>query len=106
MHQFNTGLKGAMEWVSNYHDDVEAKFLDGLKRLPPFGSKVDEELEEYVLGMANWPRGHDCWSFESGRYFGNKGLEIQESRCVPLLPMVSKKPNLKREKVVVSLVEL
>jgi hypothetical protein len=106
MHQFNIGLKDAMEWVVNYHEEVEAKFLDGLKRLPSFGSKVDEQLEEYILGLANWPRCNDCWNFESGRYFGNKGLEIQESRYVPLLPKVSINPNLKREEVVVPLVEL
>lgn len=106
MHQFNTDLEGAMKWVVNYHEDVEAKFLDGLKRVPSFGPAVDKQLEEYIVAIAMWPRTNDCWNFESGRYFGSKGLEIQKTRYVPLLPKVKGDPTLKKEKVVVPLVSL
>ncbi|PPQ98466.1 hypothetical protein CVT26_013867 [Gymnopilus dilepis] len=106
MHQFNVDLEGAMQWVVEYHKEVERRFLDGLKRVPSWGPKIDAQMEEYIYGLANWPRCNDCWNFESGRYFGNKGLEIQKSRLVPLLPKNLPDSHLRRENVIVPLVEL
>ncbi|KAF9806349.1 hypothetical protein IEO21_08705 [Rhodonia placenta] len=106
MHQFNIDLEAAMTWVASYHKDVENKFLDGMKELPSFGPVVDKELEEYILALAIWPRTNDCWNFESGRYFGSKGLQVQKTRYVPLLPKVKTDPTLKQKQVVVSLVDL
>ncbi|KAJ7645684.1 isoprenoid synthase domain-containing protein [Mycena polygramma] len=106
MHQFNIDLGAAMAWVCDYHEEVEARFLDGLKRVPGFGPGVDEQLHEYIEHLANWPRCNDCWNFESGRYFGNKGVEIQRTRHVVLMAKVKMDPSLKRENVVVPLVEL
>ncbi|KAJ7137766.1 terpenoid synthase [Mycena epipterygia] len=106
MHQFNFDLYGAMAWVVHYHEEVETRFLDALKRVPSFGPEVDSQLHEYIEHLANWPRCNDCWNFESGRYFGNKGLEFQKTRYVPLLPKVDMDRTLKRENVVVPLVPL
>ncbi|KAJ7110784.1 isoprenoid synthase domain-containing protein [Mycena crocata] len=106
MHQFNIDLHAAMAWVVDYHEEVETRFLDGLKRVPSFGPKVDRQLREYIEHLANWPRCNDCWNFESGRYFGNKGWEIKKTRYVPLLPKAELDRTLKRENVVVPLVEL
>ncbi|KAH7887274.1 isoprenoid synthase domain-containing protein [Phlebopus sp. FC_14] len=106
MHQFNTNLEGAMAWVVDYHDEVETKFLDALKRVPSFGPRVDKEVQEYITHLAGWPRCNDCWNFESGRYFGDKGRMIQKTRYVPLLPKVQQDPEAKREEVVVPLVNL
>lgn len=106
MHRFNINLEAAMAWVASYHKDVENKFLDGMKELPSFGPVVDKELEEYILALAIWPRTNDCWNFESGRYFGSKGLQVQRTRYVPLLPKVKTDPTLKQKQIVVSLVDL
>ncbi|KZT01823.1 terpenoid synthase [Laetiporus sulphureus 93-53] len=106
MRQFNVDLYGAMAWAVQYHEKVEAAFIDGLKRIPSWGEQIDEQVDEYVLGLANWLRANDCWSFESGRYFGNKGLEVQKTRYVPVLPKVKQKSSLHREQVVVPLVDL
>lgn len=94
-----------MNWVADYHTEVESRFLDGLKRLPSWGPEMDRQVQQYVYGLANWPRCNDCWNFESGRYFGSKGLEIQKSRVVPLYPKVSPAQILRRENVVVPLVD-
>lgn len=107
MHNFGYSFDEALQWVANYHDDVEARFLDGLKRLPSFGPEVDPQIQEFILAIAMWPRANDCWNFESGRYFGTKGLEIQKTRRVPLLPkVVGNHRSLRRENVVVPLVNL
>jgi len=75
-----------MSWVVDYHDEVKKTFLDLLNQVPSWGPEVDKEMSEYIGHIANLPRGCDCWNFEGGRYFGDKGREIQETRWVHLLP--------------------
>ncbi|KAJ7688277.1 isoprenoid synthase domain-containing protein [Mycena rosella] len=106
MRQFNTDLQAALAWLYEHHAQVQARFLDALKRVPSFGPQVDPQLERYISGMAIWPRCNDSWNFESGRYFGDKGLEIQKSRWVPMLPKVERDPMLRADNVRVLLVEL
>ena len=88
MHKMKLDLDGAMKWVADYHSELEKKFLDGLKKVPSWGEDIDPQVQQYLNGIAIWPRGNYCWSFESGRYFGDKGLEYQRTRLVPLLPKV------------------
>ncbi|KZT21453.1 terpenoid synthase [Neolentinus lepideus HHB14362 ss-1] len=106
MHQFSIDFDGAMKWVCEYHAEIEAKFLDIVKKVPSFGPEVDGELAEYIESIANSPRGNYCWSFEGGQYFGKRGFEIQTTRLVPLMPKIQRDTNLKTDHVVVSLVEL
>ncbi|KAM5542450.1 hypothetical protein V8D89_003909 [Ganoderma adspersum] len=105
MHQFELDLYGATEWVAQYHKEVEARFFDALARLPSFGPGVDAALQEYVACVAAWPRGNDCWRFESERYFGKKGAEIQKTRRIPLLAKRAVNPEMRRERVEVQLIE-
>ena len=55
--------------------------------------------------VADWPRGNDCWRFESGRYFGQKGLEVQKTRSVEMFAKRAMNPDMRRDKVEVPLVE-
>ena len=106
MHQFGLDLHHATEWVAQYHKEVEARFHAARARLPSFGTEVDAALQEYVDdALAGWPRGNDCWRFESERYFGKKGAEIQMARSVPLLAKRVMNPEMRREKVEVQLIE-
>ena len=86
MNQFGYTLDEALKWTADYHEEVEARFLDGMKRVPSFGPDVDPQLQQFIQAIAMWPRTNDCWNFESGRYFGTRGTEYQRTRCVPLLP--------------------
>lgn len=90
MHNYGTNLSGAMEWISDLHDEIVEHFLllshqvirhEGF---PSFGPEIDDQLARYIDGLGQWIRGHDEWNFASGRYFGSKGLEIQQSRLVSL----------------------
>jgi hypothetical protein len=47
---------------------------------------VDTELARYVDGLGNWVRASGQWGFESERYFGKKGPEIEKNRWVRLSP--------------------
>ncbi|EJD00101.1 terpenoid synthase [Fomitiporia mediterranea MF3/22] len=108
MHELKVDLDAAMQWVLNYHRETEAKILDAIERVPSWRSDIDRQVRQYIDGLVHWPRGNDCWNFESGRYFGNKGPEIQKSRQVALLPKArisTKDGSLKREDVIVPLIE-
>lgn len=87
MHHNKTDVQGAMDWVYNYHKELEAKFMDIYEnKIPKFSEPVDSELAVYVDGLGNWVRASDQWGFESERYFGKKAPEIQKTRWVTLLP--------------------
>ncbi|KIJ66483.1 hypothetical protein HYDPIDRAFT_86563 [Hydnomerulius pinastri MD-312] len=93
---------GAMAWAAHYHSQMQTKFIMGLSTLPSWGPSVDPQLREYLNGMATWATANYCWSYESQRYFGNKGPQILESRLVPLLEKVELDPALHRENVIVA----
>ena len=86
MRVFNLDLGGAMNWVCEYHYQKQDEFLALCKKVPSFGSEVDNALEEYVELMGNWTRANYAWNFESRRYFGDKGPEVQQKGWVPLMP--------------------
>ncbi|KAM7192315.1 terpene cyclase [Naviculisporaceae sp. PSN 640] len=89
MHQFGLTLHEAYEWVGSYHDDVLEEFIDLYETLPWFPNEseaTNQELREYVNGLGDWVRANERWSFEGGRYFGDKGMEVLKSRIVALLP--------------------
>ena len=105
MHQFNLNLYDATEWVAQYHKVAQARFLNALTQLPSFNPAVDAALQEYVAAIAAWPRGNDCWRFESERYFGKKGAEVQKTGKVPLLAKRVMNPDMRREKVHVQAID-
>jgi len=87
MHHNKTDIQGAIDWVHNYHKELEAKFMDIYEnKISKFGEPVDTELAQYVDGIANWVRANEQWIFESERYFGKNGLVIQKTRWVTLSP--------------------
>lgn len=108
MNEFNTDLNCAMQWAMDYHKATQLKFLEDLKKVPNWGTDIDRQVRRYLYGLANWVRTNECWSFESGRYFGNKGVEYQVTRLVPLLPKVAPfraDTSRRRENVVIPLIE-
>ncbi|GBE81078.1 terpenoid synthase [Sparassis latifolia] len=88
MNDLQTDIYGAMEWIDGFHRELVERFFDLWAKLQElsWGPEVDQEVPEYARGLAGWVRANDCWSFESGRYFGTKGLDIQKHRMVTLLP--------------------
>ena len=87
MRQNKTDIQGAMNWVHDYHKEVEAQYMNLYEnKIPKFGEPVDTELARFADGIGNLVRANDQWNFESERYFGKKGLEIEKTRWVTLLP--------------------
>src|SRR5882762_11099747 len=100
MHELNTDVNEAIAWAVNYHAEAKAKFLEGSKRAPSWGPEIDRQVQQYIDRIANVPRGHYCWNFEGGRFFGKKGPEIQKSRQMPLIPKVPQHASHRRENIV------
>ena len=86
MHNKNLNLREAMRWTGDYYSSLERKFLVDMKSVPSFGDTLDVRVRRYVDGLGNWVRANQCWHFESPRYFGSSGSEVQQSRRVVLLP--------------------
>jgi Delta6-protoilludene synthase len=93
MNEKGLDLDGALNWVGEYHGNILSNFQAQHRLLPSWGPDMDPIVDAFVEGLAYWIRGHDCWSFESERYFGAKGLEIKKTRLVTLLPRV-KNPSV------------
>jgi Delta6-protoilludene synthase len=85
MNEKGVDLDGALHWVGTTFEQVLSQFQEHRRALPSWGPAVDSEVHQLVERMCLWIRGHDCWSFESQRYFGTEGMEIQRSRMMPLL---------------------
>ncbi|KAG2134643.1 isoprenoid synthase domain-containing protein [Suillus cothurnatus] len=91
MLELGLDIGGAIAWAANYHAELQRQFIDGLAKVPSWGPSVDVLVKEYLDGIAIWPRASSCWSYEGQRYFGTRGLEIQRTRLVPLLPKAEHK---------------
>ncbi|KAJ7509058.1 terpenoid synthase [Mycena galericulata] len=88
MVQFNLNLDGALSWISELHDSLVARFLLDAKDIPSWGPVLDPQVSLYIEGLGNWVRANDCWSFESQRYFGKDGLNVQRHRRLTLLERI------------------
>ncbi|KAJ7602905.1 terpenoid synthase [Mycena polygramma] len=87
MHSLNLDLAGALEWISDLHDRVAEKFLLHFSQVPHYSDpELDRQVGDFIHGIGNWVRANEVWSFESERYFGQRGQEIQITRVVELLP--------------------
>ena len=86
MDEKGIDLDGALDWVGVYHEHVLSEFQAQYRVLPSWGSAIDLRVKTYLERLACFMRGIDCWAFETERYFGTKGVEMQEQRIVDLLP--------------------
>jgi hypothetical protein len=86
MNEHHTDVNGAMLWVENFILGVAERFLAAKAALPTWEEPLNSQVKEYCDGLGQMMRAHDDWSFESERYFGDKGLEIKENRWMSLLP--------------------
>lgn len=86
MRELKLDRAGALEWLQTYINNFVSTFLSDLERLPSWGEEIDKKVKTYIDGLGHWVRGNDDWSFESERYYGTRGLEVQKHRIVSLLP--------------------
>lgn len=105
MNEHNMDLDGALSWIGSHHRTLVKQFMDNYEVLPAqWGGKVNSDLRVYVDGIANCVRAVDQWDFETERYFGSKGKEIQMTRRVQLLPRKARSEEVGPEGVDASLI--
>jgi Delta6-protoilludene synthase len=92
MKEKGVDLDGALTWVAASYEEVLSRFQAQHRMLPSWGPAIDAVVNEFVERLCFWIRGHDSWSFESERYFGTEGAEIQRLRLMTLLPEVKVTP--------------
>ncbi|KAF4609521.1 hypothetical protein D9613_012269 [Agrocybe pediades] len=86
MREYGLTLQEALYWVSGYTTKIMENYVSDQRRLPSWGETVDKAVEKYFDRVARCVRGCDQWSYESGRYYGKKGLKIQQTRKMAVYP--------------------
>ncbi|KAG1886767.1 terpenoid synthase [Suillus subluteus] len=92
MHELDTDVNGAILWVMDHHTKIEKKYFEAEAAIPKWGEPIDSQVREYCDGLGNWVRANYDWHFESERYLGTNGEEVQRKRWVLLMP----KDNLRK----------
>ena len=65
MHELQTDIGGALEWISKLHDQLSEQFLSDFAAVGSFGDPIlDAQVATYIDGLGNWVRANDSWSFE------------------------------------------
>lgn len=78
-------LQGAFDYVGQEFQRLIDSFLTSELNVPSWGTGIDTTVGLYISAMRFWVVGNLHWSFESQRYFGSKGAEIQKTLSVSLL---------------------
>ncbi|KAL4256103.1 Terpene synthase [Pleurotus pulmonarius] len=84
IQQFRMNIQDAMDYIENLINRLVDQFLEQWSHIPVFSGPVDAEIRAYCNMLGIWVRGNDSWSFESERYFGERGPEVQTSRTIRL----------------------
>ena len=94
--QFYLDSQGAMNQAYECHRERQRKFIRLIDEVPSFGLEADRAVSDYIFHLGCWVQALMCWGFESGRYFGNKGLDVQQDGF-ELFRKVKTYPELDRE---------
>ncbi|KXN85516.1 Delta(6)-protoilludene synthase [Leucoagaricus sp. SymC.cos] len=86
MQDHEMDVPAAMEWLENFGKHRVATFLNGIEELPSWGEEIDVDIQRYIDSIGYLVRGADAWSYESERYWGEKGMEVQKTRVVTFFP--------------------
>ncbi|KAI0056125.1 terpenoid synthase [Artomyces pyxidatus] len=86
MAELKVDLDGALAWLEKRRAQIAADVIAEWDTLPEWDEDVREDAKMYLQGVVGWVRSSYTWHFESQRYFGKHGREIQDYRMVTLLP--------------------
>jgi len=75
-----------MKWLEEFGRQRIATFLNGINELPSWGPEIDGKVRQYIDGIGYLVRGTDAWCYESERYWGGKGKEVQTTRMATIWP--------------------
>lgn len=84
MKEKSLGVQGALDYTGNMCHESMRSLLKDIKAIPSFLPSIDEVLQEYIIGLNTWISGMHDWSFESERYFGDRGPEVRRTHFLVL----------------------
>jgi hypothetical protein len=84
MHVHGASVQEAVDWSSKQIDEVVKEFLELRKHHFCEDPTLDQDAQEYILGLGWMISGHNAWCFEGERYFGKEGSKVDESRSMVL----------------------
>jgi len=96
IHEHHLDVPAAMKWLEEFGRYRVATFLNGIEELPSWGP---EKVRQYIDSIGYLVRGTDTWGYESERYWGRKGKEIQTTRMVTIWPEESQEGLLTKEEL-------
>jgi hypothetical protein len=99
IQEHGLSVPAAMHWLEEFGQDRIRVFLEGVKSLPSWGPEIDENVRKYIDSIGYVVRGADAWSYESERYWGKKGREVELTRVVTLIPKESQEGLFTREEL-------
>jgi hypothetical protein len=99
IQEHGLSIPAAMCWLDDFGKNRVKAFLDGVENLPSWGPEVDKNVRKYIERVGYLVRGADAWSYESERYWGNKGEEIRRTRIVTIFPKERQEGWLTREEL-------
>lgn len=106
MHHRGLALHDAARWLVKENSELEAQFLECHSEFSAAeGAGTGGSVQAYMDHVGNMCRAIWCWSFECGRYFGERGSTFAKTHEVPLIPKRVRDANLRGDQVDVFLME-
>ncbi|KAK1522828.1 hypothetical protein CPAR01_14371 [Colletotrichum paranaense] len=76
--------QGAIDEIGDMIDECYRDWYLALSKMPICGEKVDQEVIRYLDGCRDVALGNLHWSYESGRYLGDEGALVRQTRVLRL----------------------
>ncbi|KAJ0328322.1 hypothetical protein COL5a_005098 [Colletotrichum fioriniae] len=74
----------AIDEIGDMIDECYRNWYLALSKMPICGEKVDQEVIRYLDGCRDVALGNLHWSYESGRYLGDEGALVRQTRVLRL----------------------
>ena len=84
MKEKSLDVQAALFYTTDLCHQAMRSLLENAKLVPSFSPSIDKIVQEYIMGLCTIVTGIYDWSFESKRYFGNKGAEVKRTGVVQL----------------------
>ncbi|KAM5541831.1 hypothetical protein V8D89_004560 [Ganoderma adspersum] len=110
MHHHSLNLDDAVQSLVEKNARLEAQYMQCLREVCSTlerrgGADEASPIRGFLDHMGNVRRGLWSWSFECGRYFGERGSTYAKTQMVPLVPEITRDTTLRENQVDILLME-
>ena len=110
MYHHKLNLDDAVRSLVEKNARLEAQYMQCLREVCSTlerrgGAEETSPIRGFLDHMGNVRRGLWSWSFECGRYFGERGSTYAKTQMVPLVPEITRDTSLRENQVDILLME-